>query len=127
MTSTPPTPPSTQLLDKAETALSSGNAKEAEKLYQAVLSTASEGNANSTDASGVQQLLRDQERAVVKLGEMYRDQKYVLLSMRVLVPFRPILPSQASICLGPSTAENLRVECGADFYACVGMLRRLRV
>ncbi|KAJ3550131.1 hypothetical protein NMY22_g620 [Coprinellus aureogranulatus] len=67
--------PTTTALERADAALEAGKTVEAEKLYQEVLSASSASNANTTDASIQQQQLRDQEKALVKLGEMYRDQQ----------------------------------------------------
>jgi len=54
----------TELLAQA-----AANSSQAEQIYQQIFSN----DPDNTDA----QVLRDKETALVKLGELYRDQKYV--------------------------------------------------
>ena len=62
----------TALLKEAET-LRSTNPKRAEQLYKQILET----TANGVSQADREQSLRDQEQALIKLGELYRDQKLV--------------------------------------------------
>ena len=61
----------TALLKEAET-LRSTNPKRAEQLYKQIL----EATANGVSQVDREQSLRDQEQALIKLGELYRDQKW---------------------------------------------------
>ena len=63
-----------ELLAEAQ-AVSAENPKKGEKIYKQILN-ASKSTVNPDE-------LRDQETALVKLGELYRDQKYV--SWRVFI------------------------------------------
>lgn len=57
-----------ELLAEAE-AVRAGNPKRGEEIYKQIL--------NSSKSAVNPDELRDQETALVKLGELYRDQKYV--------------------------------------------------
>lgn len=61
------------LLKEAASARST-NPKRAEQLYKQIL----EATANGVSQVDRDQSLRDQEEAMIKLGELYRDQKYAL-------------------------------------------------
>ncbi|KAG1772213.1 hypothetical protein EV702DRAFT_1281457 [Suillus placidus] len=66
---------STQDLLKQAADLASSNPKRAEELYKQILdSTASTSNGSAVNAEK-EQSLRDQESALIKLAELYRDQK----------------------------------------------------
>lgn len=62
------------LLKEAASARST-NPKRAEQLYKQILETTAKG----VTQGDRDQSLRDQEEAMIKLGELYRDQKYVNL------------------------------------------------
>lgn len=70
-----------ELLAEAET-VRAENPKRGEEIYKQILDTSK--SAVSPDE------LRDQETALVKLGELYRDQKYVHSAriVRFLIAFR---------------------------------------
>lgn len=64
-----------EILAKAE-AVAATNPKEAEALYLRVLSASSSSSSSEPPRDDEQaQVLRDQEIALVKLGELYRDYK----------------------------------------------------
>lgn len=66
---------STQELLKQAADIASSNPKRAEELYKQILdSTASTSNGSAVNADK-EQSLRDQESALIKLAELYRDQK----------------------------------------------------
>ncbi|KAF6759282.1 proteasome regulatory particle subunit [Ephemerocybe angulata] len=100
----------TQLLEKADAALAAKNVKEAEKLYQEVLSTSSASDVHTTDASVQQQQLRNQEKALVKLGELYRDQKNAQGLSNVITQSRSFMSSTAKA----KTAKLIRTLL--DFF-----------
>ncbi|KAF6742189.1 proteasome regulatory particle subunit [Ephemerocybe angulata] len=100
----------TQLLEKADAALAAKNVKEAEKLYQEVLSTSSDIDVHTTNASVQQQTLRDQEKALVKLGELYRDQKNAQGLSNVITQSRSFMSSTAKA----KTAKLIRTLL--DFF-----------
>jgi 26S proteasome regulatory subunit N6 len=60
-------------------AVSAENPKKGEKIYKQILN-ASKSTVNPDE-------LRDQETALVKLGELYRDQKYVHSAFPLPAPF----------------------------------------
>lgn len=62
------------LLKEAASARST-NPKRAEQLYKQILETTAKG----VTQGDRDQSLRDQEEAMIKLGELYRDQKYANL------------------------------------------------
>jgi len=69
------------LLAKAEAA-STSNPKQAEQIYKQILAATSSSTANSNEPARDEehaQGLRDQEVALVKLGELYRDHKCVYI------------------------------------------------
>ncbi|KAF5311217.1 hypothetical protein D9611_013042 [Ephemerocybe angulata] len=100
----------TQLLEKADAALAAKNVQEAEKLYQEVLSTSSDIDVHTTNASVQQQTLRDQEKALVKLGELYRDQKNAQGLSNVITQSRSFMSSTAKA----KTAKLIRTLL--DFF-----------
>ncbi len=71
-----------QLLAEADAASKTDSVR-AEALYKQILTSSS--SAPSTSSKDVQQqkaqTLRDQETALVNLGQLYRDQKCAMLSM----------------------------------------------
>ncbi|KAJ3550140.1 hypothetical protein NMY22_g617 [Coprinellus aureogranulatus] len=107
--------PTTTALERADAALESGKTVEAEKLYQEVLSSSSASNANTTDASIQQQQLRDQEKALVKLGEMYRDQKNAAALSRTLSLSRSFMSSTSTA--KAKTAKLIRTLL--DFFGAI--------
>ncbi|RXW22652.1 hypothetical protein EST38_g3218 [Candolleomyces aberdarensis] len=106
-------PTTSQLIEKADAALKAGNLKDAEKLYEQVLTTSSAGNANTTDTSIQQQHLRDQETALVKLGEIYRDQKNADALSSVITQSRAFMSSTAKA----KTAKLIRTLL--DFFTSI--------
>ncbi|KIM37949.1 hypothetical protein M413DRAFT_448211 [Hebeloma cylindrosporum] len=85
-----------QLLEKAK-ASSSKNPKEAEGIYKQILSTASASTSNGEPPRDDEQAqsLRDQELALVRLGELYRDQKNAQGLAEVITQSRAFMSSTA--------------------------------
>ncbi|KAJ2927323.1 hypothetical protein H1R20_g9771, partial [Candolleomyces eurysporus] len=106
-------PSTSQLIEKADASLKAGNLKDAEKLYEQVLTTSSAGNAHTTDTSIQQQHLRDQETALVKLGEIYRDQKNADALSSVINQSRAFMSSTAKA----KTAKLIRTLL--DFFTSI--------
>ncbi|KAJ2914853.1 hypothetical protein MD484_g5561, partial [Candolleomyces efflorescens] len=102
-----------QLIEKADVALKAGQLKDAEKLYEQVLTTSSSGNVNTTDSSIQQQHLRDQETALVKLGEIYRDQGNADALSNVITQSRAFMSSTAKA----KTAKLIRTLL--DFFSSI--------
>ncbi|KAJ3522076.1 hypothetical protein NMY22_g12043 [Coprinellus aureogranulatus] len=103
--------PTTTALERADAALEAGKTVEAERLYQEVLTS----NANTTDATIQQQQLRDQEKALVKLGEMYRDQKNAAALSRTLSLSRSFMSSTSTA--KAKTAKLIRTLL--DFFGAI--------
>ncbi|KDQ61275.1 hypothetical protein JAAARDRAFT_152408 [Jaapia argillacea MUCL 33604] len=93
------------LISKAE-AVASSNPQQAEQIYKQILgaTTASTSSANSD------QSLRDQETALVKLGELYRDQKNAKGLAEVITLSRSFMSSTAKA----KTAKLIRTLL--DFF-----------
>ncbi|KAJ3511057.1 hypothetical protein NLJ89_g4317 [Agrocybe chaxingu] len=84
-----------QLLENAQASASS-NPKEAERLYKQILSTTSGSTSKDPPKNDEQvQNLRDQEVALVKLGELYRDQKNAQGLAEVITQSRAFMSSTA--------------------------------
>ncbi|CAA7266757.1 unnamed protein product [Cyclocybe aegerita] len=84
-----------QLLGNAQASASS-NPKEAERLYKQILSTTSGLTSKEPPKNDEQvQNLRDQEVALVKLGELYRDQKNAQGLADVITQSRAFMSSTA--------------------------------
>ncbi|KAG2135192.1 proteasome regulatory particle subunit [Suillus bovinus] len=87
--------PSTQDLLKQAADLTSSNPKRAEELYKQILnSTASASNGSAVNADK-EQSLRDQESALIKLAELYRDQKDASGLAQVITLSRSFMSSTA--------------------------------
>ncbi|TFK37087.1 PCI domain-containing protein [Crucibulum laeve] len=102
-----------ELLKQAE-ASSSSNPKQAEQLYKRILSDASSTKEKETptDAEAAQSL-RDQETALVKLGELYRDQKNAEGLAEVITLSRAFMSSTAKA----KTAKLIRTLL--DFFSAI--------
>lgn len=86
---------STQELLKQAADLASSNPKRAEELYKQILdSTASTSNGSAVNADK-EQSLRDQESALIKLAELYRDQKDASGLAQVITLSRSFMSSTA--------------------------------
>ncbi|KAG1765852.1 proteasome regulatory particle subunit [Suillus placidus] len=86
---------STQDLLKQAADLASSNPKRAEELYKQILdSTASTSNGSAVNAEK-EQSLRDQESALIKLAELYRDQKDASGLAQVITLSRSFMSSTA--------------------------------
>ncbi|KAG1849262.1 proteasome regulatory particle subunit [Suillus subalutaceus] len=86
---------STQDLLKQAADLASSNPKRAEELYKQILdSTASTSNGSAVNADK-EQSLRDQESALIKLAELYRDQKDASGLAQVITLSRSFMSSTA--------------------------------
>ncbi|KAG2121942.1 proteasome regulatory particle subunit [Suillus clintonianus] len=86
---------STQDLLKQAADIASSNPKRAEELYKQILDTTastSNGSAANTDK---EQSLRDQESALIKLAELYRDQKDASGLAQVITLSRSFMSSTA--------------------------------
>ncbi|KAF9034623.1 hypothetical protein BJ165DRAFT_1512645 [Panaeolus papilionaceus] len=96
-------------LEKAQS-LASSNPKEAEKIYKAILSsTATTSKEINTDDDQAQNV-RDQEVALVKLGELYRDQNNAQGIAEVINQSRAFMSSTAKA----KTAKLIRTLL--DFF-----------
>ncbi|KAG1827642.1 PCI-domain-containing protein [Suillus subaureus] len=85
----------TQDLLKQAADLASSNPKRAEELYKQILdSTASTSNGSAVNADK-EQSLRDQESALIKLAELYRDQKDASGLAQVITLSRSFMSSTA--------------------------------
>ncbi|PPR00376.1 hypothetical protein CVT24_004438 [Panaeolus cyanescens] len=93
-------------LSKAQSLVSS-NPKEAETLYKAILDAT---NSNPKDADQ-SQIVRDQEVALVKLGELYRDQQNAEGIAQVITQSRAFMSSTAKA----KTAKLIRTLL--DFFS----------
>ncbi|KIM74391.1 hypothetical protein PILCRDRAFT_80113 [Piloderma croceum F 1598] len=83
------------LLAEAE-ASAQPNPSRAEQLYKQILDTTSAStNANAPQTGDKEQSLRDQETALVKLGELYRDQKNAQGLAEVITLSRAFMSSTA--------------------------------
>jgi 26S proteasome regulatory subunit N6 len=83
------------LLKQAESSAQS-NPAQAEQLYKQILSsTAASTNSNAPQTGEKDQSLRDQETALVKLGELYRDQKNAKGLAEVITLSRAFMSSTA--------------------------------
>lgn len=86
---------STEDLLKQAADLASSNPKRAEELYKQILdSTASTSNGSAVNADK-EQSLRDQEAALIKLAELYRDQKDASGLAQVITLSRSFMSSTA--------------------------------
>lgn len=86
---------STEDLLKQAADLASSNPKRAEELYKQILdSTASTSNGSAVNADK-EQSLRDQESALIKLAELYRDQKDASGLAQVITLSRSFMSSTA--------------------------------
>lgn len=86
---------STQDLLKQAADLASSNPKRAEELYKQILDfTASTSNGSAVNADK-EQSLRDQESALIKLAELYRDQKDASGLAQVITLSRSFMSSTA--------------------------------
>lgn len=86
---------STEDLLKQAADLASSNPKRAEELYKQILdSTASTSNGSAVNADK-EQSLRDQESALIKLAELYRDQKDANGLAQVITLSRSFMSSTA--------------------------------
>lgn len=86
---------STQDLLKQAVDLASSNPKRAEELYKQILDfTASTSNGSAVNADK-EQSLRDQESALIKLAELYRDQKDASGLAQVITLSRSFMSSTA--------------------------------
>ncbi|KAH6901704.1 proteasome regulatory particle subunit [Coprinopsis sp. MPI-PUGE-AT-0042] len=102
------TPSTSELIQQAD-ALVSKEPKKAEEVYKQVLGVAKPSSSN-TDASVQTQLLRDQETALVKLGEIYRDQKNPTALSEIITQSRGFMSSTAKA----KTAKLIRTLL--DFF-----------
>ncbi|KAH7924740.1 PCI-domain-containing protein [Leucogyrophana mollusca] len=83
------------ILKEAE-ASASTNPQRAEQLYKQILDPSSASTSNGTSGNGErEQLLRDQETALVKLAELYRDQKNAKGLSEVITLSRSFMSSTA--------------------------------
>ncbi|KAF4612765.1 hypothetical protein D9613_011899 [Agrocybe pediades] len=100
------------LLAKAEAA-SASNPKEAEKLYKQILAATSSSTSNTNEPARDEeqaQGLRDQEVALVKLGELYRDHKNAKGLSEIITQSRAFMSSTAKA----KTAKLIRTLL--DFF-----------
>ena len=72
-----------KLLEEAQAAKEK-NPRKAEEIYRRILETSAQAQAPPSER---EQILRDQETALLKLGELFRDQKYVLFFTPCLLVF----------------------------------------
>jgi 26S proteasome regulatory subunit N6 len=77
-----------ELLAQAETE-SKSNPQHAEQLYKKILTSAAASTSSDPDS------LRDQESALIKLGELYRDQKNAAGVAEVITLSRSFMSSTA--------------------------------
>ncbi|KAG2012321.1 proteasome regulatory particle subunit [Coprinopsis cinerea AmutBmut pab1-1] len=99
------------LITQAEGVVST-NPAQAEALYQQVLAASSASSSN-TDPTVQAQILRDQETALVKLGELYRDQKNAAALSKVITQSRAFMSSTAKA----KTAKLIRTLL--DFFTSI--------
>ncbi|EAU81018.2 proteasome regulatory particle subunit [Coprinopsis cinerea okayama7 len=99
------------LISQAEGVVST-NPAQAEALYQQVLAASSASSSN-TDPTVQAQILRDQETALVKLGELYRDQKNAAALSKVITQSRAFMSSTAKA----KTAKLIRTLL--DFFTSI--------
>ncbi|KAG1725713.1 proteasome regulatory particle subunit [Suillus paluster] len=86
---------STQDLLKQAADLASSNPKRAEELYKEILNSTGSTSNGSTVNAEKEQSLRDQEAALIKLAELYRDQKDASGLAQVITLSRSFMSSTA--------------------------------
>ncbi|KAG1792122.1 proteasome regulatory particle subunit [Suillus plorans] len=86
---------STQDLLKQAADLSSSNPKRAEELYKQILNSTASTSKGSAVNADKEQSLRDQELALIKLAELYRDQKDASGLAQVITLSRSFMSSTA--------------------------------
>uniref|UniRef100_A0A8H7Y212 PCI domain-containing protein n=1 Tax=Psilocybe cubensis TaxID=181762 RepID=A0A8H7Y212_PSICU len=107
------------LLARADT-LAKSNPKEAEALYKQILTSTSSSTAG-TNTTPDPTVLRDQETALVKLGELYRDQKYAAGLAEVITASRAFMSSTAKA----KTAKLIRTLL--DFFSAIPNSQQIQI
>jgi len=113
-------PSTADLLAQAAT-LAPSNPSRAENLYKQILDDTAASTSNETRDEANSQSLRDQETALVKLGELYRNQKNAKGLAEVITLSRAFMSSTAKA----KTAKLIRTLL--DFFAPIPNSRQIQI